>query len=174
MRNLAVREVVETGTIGPVKVIGYNADVSVGVLDQFVLLLWRRRIVSDGVRWARDAFTKLAVKEDRKFVFLITSVVPGCDISTPTEVRKDVAALLKTHEPQLACAAIVFEKNGFGMTIVRSVMTAIHMASRSKFPNAVFGSVESAMTWMAAHTEPHDVRLDPARIADAFGHLRKL
>ncbi|HTB76201.1 MAG TPA: hypothetical protein VK762_23295 [Polyangiaceae bacterium] len=172
MRNLAVREV-ETGAIGPLKVIGHSADVAVGVVDEFVLLLWRRRIVTDGVRWAREAFAKLAVKEDRKFVFL-TAVVPGCDISTPTDVRKDIAALLKTYEWQLACAAIVFENNGFGMTIVRSVMTAIQMASRSKFPNAVFGSVESATTWMAAHTEPHDVRLDSARIISAFGHLRTL
>jgi hypothetical protein len=173
MRNLPEAREVGTGTIGPVKVIGHTADVAVGVLDEFVLLLWRRRIVPEGVRWTKEAFAKLALKEDRKFVFL-TAVVPGCDINTPTEVRKDVAALLKTYEWQLACAAIVFENNGFGMTIVRSVMTAIHMASRSRFPNAVFGSVESALAWMAAHTESNDVRLEPARIVDAFGHLRTL
>ena len=177
MRNVAPRDL-ETGVGGPVKVIGHNADVAVGIVDDFVLLVWRRRIVPEGVRWARDAFAKLAgeragERQARKIVFL-TTVLPDCDINTPAEVRQDVAALLKTHERQLACAAIVFEKNGFGMTIVRSVMTAIHLASRSRFPNAAFGNVESAFAWMAPHAKRHDVRLEPSRIVDACGHLRTL
>jgi hypothetical protein len=171
--NLGVRDV-EAGERAPVRVIGYNADVAVGIVDAFVLLVWRRRVVPEGARWARDAFATLAGEDKEGKIVFLTAVLPGCDITTPTDVRGDIAALLKMHERQLACAAMVFEDKGFGMTIVRSVMTAIQMASRGQFPNAVFGSVESAFTWMKAHTERHDVRLEPSRIVDAFGHLRTL
>jgi hypothetical protein len=173
MRNVAVRDA-ETRVLSPVKVIGYSADVAVGTVDDFILLLWRRRVVPQGVGWAREAFAKLAGerKHDRKLVFL-TTVVPGCDISTPAEVRKDIAALLKTYESRIACAAIVFENNGFGMTIVRSVITAIQMASRSRFPNAVFGSVESALGWMATQDDAQ-VGVESSRIVEAIGRLRAL
>ena len=56
-------------------------------------------------------------------------------------------------------------------------LDARRYALRVDFENgrcAVFGTVESAFTWMKAHTERHDVRLEPSRIVDAFGHLRTL
>lgn len=174
MRNVAMRQV-DPGFGGPVKVTGHDADVAVGIIGNFVLLLWRRRIVSQGVRWTREAFAKVVgnEKDERKVMFL-TAVVPGCDISTPADVRKDIAALLKTYEWQLACSAIVFENNGFGMTIVRSVITAINMASRSRFPNAVFGNVDSALAWMTTHASAPELRFESSRIVEGVARLRAL
>jgi len=107
-------------------------------------------------------------------VLFLTALQPGCDLSASSEVRKDVAALLKSYEWSLACAAIVFENNGFGMTIVRSVITAINMMSRSRFPNAVFGNLDGALRWMEPHAQPHGIDVDHARVVDAFGRLRAL
>jgi tRNA U38,U39,U40 pseudouridine synthase TruA len=56
---------------------------------------------------------------------------------------------LKSYDKHLAGAAITFEGRGFKMTMVRSVITAINMASRTQFPNSVFADVDSAATWLA-------------------------
>jgi hypothetical protein len=173
MRNVAVRGA-EARAISPVKVIGSNADVVVGVLDGVVLLLWRRRIVPEGVAWSREAFTHVGGAKQRGKIIFVTTLLPDCNLGTPADVRKDIAALIKSHETQITCAAIVFESAGFGMTIVRSVITAITMASRTRFPNAVFGDVDAAMNWVASHAEDNDIPFARERILEAVGYLRTL
>jgi len=172
MPNVALRSTVG---IGPGTPIGWDADVAVATVDEFVLLLWRRRIVRSGVEWTQRAFSTLVsgARPKRKVVFL-TAVMPECDVSTPPDVRKGIADLLKTHESQLACAAIVFEGNGFSMTVVRSVITAINLTSRSRFPNGVFSKIDSALTWMAPHAREHDIQFEPPRIVAAIDKLRAL
>ncbi len=172
MRNVAVQS---PGVVGPLALIGWDPDVAIATAGEFVLLLWRRRIVRVGVGWTKRAFSAIAAgsKPDSKVVFL-TALAPGCDVSTPPEVRKDIADLLKTYETQLACAAIVFEGNGFGMTIVRSVITAINLTSRTRFPNGVFSRVDSALTWIAPHARDHDIQFEPPRIIAAIDRLRAL
>jgi hypothetical protein len=172
MRNVAVRS---AEFVQGLEVVGCNPDVAVATIGQFVLLLWRHQIVAPGVGWTREAFARLLRNREPvgKLIFL-TTVESGCDVSTPTEVRKGIADLLQTYEDTLACAAIVFEGSGFGMTIVRSVITAIYIASRSRFPNSVFSDVGSAVSWMRPHAERGGISIANAPVEGAFNKLRAL
>jgi hypothetical protein len=171
-QNVAVRsaEFVQ----GP-EVVGCNHDVAVGTIGHFVLLLWRHRIVAPGVGWTREAFARsLRDREPVGKLIFLTAVESECDVSTPTEVRKGIADLLKAYEDTIACAAIVFEGSGFGMTIVRSVITAIYIASRSRFPNGVFSDVGGAVTWMRSQAERGGISIANAPVEGAFNKLRAL
>lgn len=152
-----------------VQVIGSNPECAVGVLENYVFLCWRREIVQAGSTWARKAFLDVRRARPNDKVAFCTVVDAGCALSTPPEVRNDLAAMLKKHEAQLAGASITFEGKGFKMTMVRSVITAIYMASRSQFPNSVFGEIESAAAWLSLLAPSQS----PSEIVAAIGQLRK-
>ena len=86
MRNQAVRNV-EPVVGSSFRVIGYNADVAVATLDDFVLLLWRRRIVPAGVSWARQAFAKLAEKLGARADVGITNAVEAINSSNASNAN---------------------------------------------------------------------------------------
>jgi hypothetical protein len=132
-------------------VIGSNDECAVATLGGYVLLLWRKRVAPQGVVWLRTAFDSvLRERRGEKLAFL-TITEDGCELTTSPEVRRDIADLLRKHQQDLAAAAIVFEEQGFRMTMVRSVITAIYIAARIRFPNSVFADVESACTWLERH-----------------------
>jgi hypothetical protein len=159
----------------PLKVIGYDRDVAVGILGDVVLLLWRKRITAAGVEWTRQAFESLlGTRAPETKIAFVTALEPECDLNTPAAVRKGLALLLKSHEARLACAAIVFAGDGFGMTIVRSIITAINIIARSRFPNAVFGRLESALQWLDLKARAGGVDVDRPRIVSSYAQLRAL
>lgn len=115
-----------------------------------VLLLWRTQVISSGTQWARRAFLRVKQSSDSGILFF-TVAEKQCDISTPPEVRKEIADLLKSYADRLTAAAITFEAGGFKATMVRSIITAIYMASRTRFPNSVFSDAQLAAAWMSSH-----------------------
>jgi hypothetical protein len=132
------------------RIVGKNEDCAVAVLDNCVFLYWRRRIIPEGSTWARRAFLDVRRDSPSEKIVFFTVVDAACSLDTPAEVRKEIAGILKAYETQLAAAAITFEGSGFKMTMVRSVITAIYIASRTQFPNSVFGAVEAAATWTSS------------------------
>ncbi len=154
--------------VGGLQVIGSSPDCAVGIIDCYVLLCWRRSIVQIGSTWARKAFAEVRRQRPDDKIAFFTVVDAACSLNTPAEVRNDLAALLKTYDAQLAGATITFEGKGFKMTMVRSIITAIYMASRSKFPNSVFGDVETAATWLSERAPA----LRPSGILAGVGKLR--
>lgn len=151
------------------RIVGKNEDCAVAVFNNCVLLYWRRSVVPEGATWARRAF--LDVRRDlpgEKIVFF-TVADAACSLDTPAEVRKEIAGMLKAYEAQLAAAAITFEGTGFKMTMVRSVITAIYIASRTQFPNSVFGAVDAAANWVNAMSRS----TPPSALISAINALRE-
>jgi hypothetical protein len=156
----------------PFRIVGSCPEAAVGVVDQYLLLLWRRQVVLPPLEWVRKAFDSFGQSGYDKVVF-VTTVESACDISTSPVVRKEIATLLKTNEKKIACAAIVFEEAGFKMTIIRSIVTAIYLASRSRFPNSVFASLDMGLHWASntAHTSAN-LALNPGIAMEAVNRLR--
>jgi hypothetical protein len=152
VRSQDIRRVAPPPSV-PSHVVGSNADAAVATQGHYVVLLWRRNVVKEGVEWTRSAFERLVPEHPGRKIVFLTVVESGCEIAS-SEVRKDIADLLKTHASQLVCAAIVFEGSGFRMTILRSVITAINLTTRSRFPNAVFGEVGAALSWIMDQSPP--------------------
>lgn len=154
--------------VGGLQMIGSSPDCSVAILDCYVLLCWRRSIVQIGSTWTRKAFAEVHRQRPDDKIAFFTVVDAGFSHNTPAEVRNDLAVLLKTYAAQLAGASITFEGKGFKMTMVRSAITAINMASRTQFPNSVFSDVETAATWLSARAPS----LRPSGILAGVGKLR--
>lgn len=64
------------------------------------------------------------------------------------DVRQTVDEMVQRYTSRYGAAAIVFEGEGFAATFVRSVVTAINLATRASHPNRVFSQVEPALMWL--------------------------
>lgn len=128
--------------------VGNRRECAVATVDAYVILLWRSKIVEEGIPWVRSAFDARLRKYPGEKIAFLTILEAGCDLSTSSDVRSDLANLIRARQNDLAAAAIVFEQHGFRMTMVRSVITAIYLASRARFPNSVFSDVTQATRWM--------------------------
>jgi hypothetical protein len=155
--------------LGDLHILGSNEDCAVGTLETCVLLYWRRHIVAEGSSWTRRAFLDIRKQYPKEKVSFFTVVDANCSLDTPVDVRRELAELLKMYDAHLADAAITFEGKGFKMTMVRSIITAIYMASRTQFPNSVFGDVDAAAAWTAMHAPS----LRASAILSAIEHLRR-
>ncbi|HTV24652.1 MAG TPA: hypothetical protein VMG12_38435 [Polyangiaceae bacterium] len=70
--------------------------------------------------------------------------------NTAPETRDGIAEIVRKHAHCITGAAVVCEGTGFRATAIRSVVTAIHMASRSSHSSKVFAAPEAAVEWLAS------------------------
>jgi hypothetical protein len=154
--------------LGQGDVVGINADAAVACVDHYVVLLWRRNVVQLGVDWTRTAFMRVSRAMPKRKIVFLTVVETGCEIAS-SDIRRELAKVLRTHESEIACASIVFEEGGFRMTILRSVITAINVTSGIRFPQAVFSSLDTALSWIDTRTRPGDPTLRPKLMSTLRG-----
>ena len=156
------------------RLVGSNPDFAVATIGSYVLLMWRKRIALQGVVWAKKAFAdQRRTRPDDKISFL-TVLHAECDLSTSAEVRKELADLLSTYKDCLASAAIAFEGEGFRMTMVRSIITAVNMATRMRFPNAVFGNTAEAVSWLHQRSTKADSSIRVHQLITTLDRIRRL
>jgi hypothetical protein len=153
-------------------VIAAPAEYAVGLLLNHVILVWRRKTLASGVTDVRRGFLEAGRGRPGRKLGFVTIVDAQCEMAAAPEVRDEVAELLRVYAAQVGAAAVAFEGTGFRMTLVRSVITAINMASRSRFPNAVFTDKVSAASWMEQQMERAGFPVSAARIVDAVEYLR--
>jgi len=86
------------------------------------------------------------------------------------ECRQGLIDLTRKYTHVLSGTATVLEGTGFRATALRSLVTAIHLASSSSHPAKVFASVQPALEWLAS-TQPAGA-LDISSIAQALATCR--
>jgi hypothetical protein len=89
---------------------------------------------------------------------------------TTPEVREAIAEVVRKYDNSITGAAVVCDGSGFRATAIRSVVTAINMASRASHPSKVFATCEPALEWLQA-TRP-DRDLDIELLCQALASLR--
>lgn len=90
--------------------------------------------------------------------------------NTASAVRDGITELVRKHSNAITGAAVVCEGTGFRATAIRSIVTAIHMASRSSHSSKVFSASEAAIEWLASTR--NDGALDVALLLEASSVLR--
>jgi hypothetical protein len=90
--------------------------------------------------------------------------------NTTPEARDSIAEIVRKHTRCITGAAVVCEGTGFRATAIRSIVTAIHMASRSQHTSRVFSVAEPAIEWLA--TTRKDGALDVRLLVEASATLR--
>jgi hypothetical protein len=90
--------------------------------------------------------------------------------NTTPEARDAITEIVRKHSHDITGAAVVCEGTGFRATAIRSIVTAIHMASRASHPSKVFAEPEPAIEWLA--TTRSDGAMDVALLRQASEGLR--
>lgn len=136
---------------GTVELYSREAGCVIALTGRYFLQLSRRGQASMTiVSQASRALTDLAARHE-KFGW-VTIIEPEADLSLQPDVRSGFNALVKRYSSRVAGAAIVFERAGFHATAVRSLVTAINVASRATHPNRVFSDVREAASWVSKLT----------------------
>jgi hypothetical protein len=86
------------------------------------------------------------------------------------ECRQGLIDLTRKYTRVLSGTATVLEGSGFRATALRSLVTAVHLASSSSHPAKVFASVQPALEWLAS-TQP-DGALDISSMTRAIATFR--
>jgi hypothetical protein len=131
----------------------------VASVGKYFLHIQRTRLNITGVSLMRRGVAEISERHD-KFGYLVI-IEPDADLLFPTDVRSGIDAMVKRYSNRMAGAAVVFEKQGFQATAVRSVVTAINVASRATHPTQVFSELQEGVSWLNGLTggEPTAGRL---------------
>jgi hypothetical protein len=136
-----------TTPYGPIEVYSRDAGCIVALAGRYFLQLSRQgQATMTIVSQTNRAVADLAARHE-KFGW-VTIIEPEADLSLPADVKNGFNALVKRYSTRISGAAIVFEKTGFHAVAVRSMVTAINVASRATHPNRVFSDVREAVSWL--------------------------
>lgn len=132
------------------------------------VLVVTHTITLAGVDAIGRAFTKLTHRQQKacSISFVERKSGPG----TSPEARDAITEIARKHDKNMTGAAVVCDGTGFRATAVRSVVTAIHMASRASHPTKVFAAPEPALEWLQSTRPTRD--LDLGLLAQAVTALR--
>lgn len=132
----------------PLEVIARNPTETIAVAGDCLIVLIGRTMSASGVQAVQRGFEKLAQRYDR---FGYLSVIEGYRLGRLEPRARDLMAeVVGKYSPSMAVASFAVAGVGFGPTAVRSILTAIHIASRAKHPMKVFSQLDGALEWYAA------------------------
>jgi len=142
-----------------VKVYSEDPAYVIAVAGRYLIQTVRDRMTATAVILIRRALADLS--EQYPTFGYLSILEPQAELLLPPDVREGVQAIVKRYSPRFTGAAIVFEKSGFHATAVRSVVTAINVASRATHSNQIFSDLREAVSWLSQLTpgEPTATRL---------------
>lgn len=157
---------------GKLQVLGFASECAVALLERYVIVVWRSALTVGGVHWARKAFIHLRRSRPDGGLGLLMLVENECEITADTHVRNELASLLSTYGERMAGFAIAYEGTGLRLTMLRGVVTAVGIASRTRVTNEVFNSVANAATWLHGKARGESDLTQPAHLLQAANRLR--
>lgn len=131
----------------------------VATLGRCLIHITSERITTTTVSLIRRAAADLS---ERHNAFGYLSVLePSAQLSMAPDIRESIDAFAKRYSERFTGAAIVYELAGFQATVVRSIVTAVNLASRATHPTKVFDDLRAGTAWLTRLTpgEPTAARL---------------
>jgi hypothetical protein len=126
---------------------------ALGATRGLVIAVWRRETRLD----ALDKLSALiAERAEQDSSLALLQVVESNAVPPESAVRAALSALLRRHDQQLSCSAVVFEGEGFRAAALRGVVTAIGLLSRPRFPHEVFATPLAGIQWIAKQHASRD------------------
>ena len=131
----------------------------VAVVGRCLIQVCTERTTSTTISLIRRALADLSERYD-SFGYLCL-LEPSAELTLPADLRESVNAYVRRYSTRFTGAAVVFEAPGFQATVVRSVVTAVNLASRASHPTKVFDDLRAGTNWLCRLTpgEPAASRL---------------
>jgi hypothetical protein len=132
---------------------------AVAVAGRYLIHICADRLTSTTVMLIRRALADLEARYD-KFGYLCI-MERNAPLILPSDVRESINAFVKRYSNHFTGAAIIFEEAGFHATVVRSLVTAVNVASRASHPTQVFDELREGIAWLSRLTpgDPTATRL---------------
>ncbi len=137
-------------------------------IGRVAVLIWHTEVTLEGVKALGEVFAELRGQNFAEGLGFLTIIESKTDLRPPAAVRQSVAQILRDYGGDICAAAVAYEADGFKATIVRSVITAINLASSSRFPNRVFSHTRHALGWLV------DELKDPTLLGQLHAGVRQL
>jgi hypothetical protein len=136
---------------------------SVGVYGETVITIVHTELTAEALYASRAAYDKICAKHPLGTVSL-TIVHPG--IKLPDASMRNLASdIMVQTKSRTRSVARVFFGDGFWLSTVRSVLTAIELMRPYDTPRRTFGTLEPATQWLAKSIQesaPWALRLNTA------------
>ena len=137
---------------------------TVATAGDCLLVVVQQAVSSIGVSAIQRGFEQLEAQHGR--MGYLSFIEGSRCTSMDAKGRKLMADVVRRHTSRIGVAAMVVAGEGFRCTVVRSVLTGIHLASRAEHPMRVFPTLDPAMAWYQA-TWPRR-KLAPAALRQAL------
>ncbi|MFO0548201.1 MAG: hypothetical protein U0271_07420 [Polyangiaceae bacterium] len=123
-----------------------------GVVDRVFVAVWLATPSVDAIKRAGAAMHAHAEQHPRGIVSL--NVLERSASPPEAPARQAFAGVIRTLGDGVKAYAAVRESEGFGLAIVRSVLTGVTMLVRTPAPLKLFGAVDEAADWLVPHLGP--------------------
>lgn len=133
---------------GSVDIYSRDPAFVVAVAGCYAIQIITEHATTTTVSSMRRALADLATRH-QKFGY-VSVIEPEARLLIPPDIRSGFDALVRRYSPRFTGAAIIYERQGFGATAVRSLVTAINFASRATHPNHVFSDLREGVSWLCS------------------------
>jgi len=123
---------------------------------------WWGETTAARLRRVGEIQNELARKWPKGFVAL--ALIRSVNANLPADVRAEAEKLSKEPAPNLKAIAQVIYGEGFAAAAIRSVATGMVLIARHPRPTKIFGTLESAATWLVPYM--NDLPEPTEKIAD--------
>lgn len=130
----------------PTEVVNQQSGWAAATCGNYVVTLITGRLDTRGARQLQE-LTATLCREHAKVGYL-NLLAPTSSSMMERHVRRIIDETVRQHTDRYGAAAIVFEGQGFAATFVRSIVTAINLATKAQHPNRVFSDLEPALSWL--------------------------
>ena len=142
-------------------------------LDDVIIMLVHSELTMDALRASRAAYDKILNKHPAGTISL---TVVSAGITLPDHALRNASSeLMSETRAHTRCVARVFFGQGFWLSTVRSVLTAIELLRPYDLPRRTFSELAPATSWLAqcrGENAPWAARLnDAVRSLDAGERL---
>jgi hypothetical protein len=136
---------IEAPEAAPATILLVGDGILVATAGNYIVLINGGDLGERGVKAVRQAFeTKTPQAKVGYFVVLEPEIKP----MLPSEVRSQLAEILASFEQHIGGVAVTYEGTGFKATGIRSIATAIQLASRTSIPHKTFSALAEAIGWL--------------------------
>jgi hypothetical protein len=140
---------------------------SVAIYGEAVITVINTEVTAEGLRLSVEANQKVRQLHPGK-VIGITVVYPGIKLPG-TEMRKASSEAMAQTRAYTSCAVRIFLGDGFWLSTVRSVLTAIELIAPYDLPRRTFSEIPAATQWAAKNIQESLAWAD--RLAVAIGNV---
>jgi hypothetical protein len=151
-----------------IEVIARNPTETIAIVGDCLIVRIGRTMSASGVHAVQRGCEELRVRYGR---FGYLSVIAGYRLGElEPKARVLMGEVIGKYARNMAVAAFAVAGSGFRATAVRSILTAVHFASRAKHPMKVFAELDGALEWYAAAYPEHRCDITTlARSVEALG-----